>query len=43
MDDPVAGKESVEILKGYEIKTIYPGRGEPFTLKQLKGNIGNIG
>lgn len=41
MDDPVAAKESVEILKRYEIKTIYPGHGEPFTLKQFKENIGN--
>jgi len=41
MDHPAAVKESVEILKRYEIKTIYPGHGEPFTLKQLKENIGN--
>lgn len=36
MDDPVTAKESVERLKGYDIKMIYPGHGEPFTLKQLK-------
>jgi len=41
MDDPVTAKESVEILKSYEIKTIYPGHGEPFTLKQLKEDFGN--
>ncbi len=42
MDDIAAAKESVEILKRYEIKTIYPGHGEPFTLEQLKEQIDNL-
>ena len=41
IDDIAAAKESVEILNRYEIKTIYPGHGEPFTLEQLKEQIEN--
>lgn len=35
MDDTAAAKESVEVLKRHEIKTIYPGHGESFKLEQL--------
>jgi len=36
MDDIDSAKESVEILKAHEIKMIYPGHGNPFTLEQLQ-------
>jgi hydroxyacylglutathione hydrolase len=35
MDDMDAAKASVERLKGLEIKTIYPGHGQPFSKEQL--------
>jgi len=39
MDDMAAAKASVERLKGFEIKTIYPGHGKSFTMEQLLKNI----
>ena len=39
MDDLGAANASVEKLKRYEIKTIYPGHGKPFLMEQfLKAN-----
>jgi glyoxylase-like metal-dependent hydrolase (beta-lactamase superfamily II) len=35
MDDIAAAKASVEKLKRLEIKTVYPGHGKPFLLKQF--------
>jgi glyoxylase-like metal-dependent hydrolase (beta-lactamase superfamily II) len=35
MDDIAAAKASVEKLKRLEIKTVYPGHGRPFLLKQF--------
>jgi glyoxylase-like metal-dependent hydrolase (beta-lactamase superfamily II) len=35
MDDLTAANASVEKLKNFEIKTIYPGHGEPFLMEQF--------
>jgi hydroxyacylglutathione hydrolase len=35
MYDRPAGEASLERLKGYPIKTVYPGHGEPFDWKDL--------
>jgi len=32
MDDPAACQASLEKLQGFEIKTVYPGHGQPFTM-----------
>ena len=32
MDDPVAARASVEKLRQFEIKTVYPGHGRPFPM-----------
>jgi hydroxyacylglutathione hydrolase len=39
MDDIEAARASTELLKGLEIKTIYPGHGKPFSMEQLIENI----
>jgi hydroxyacylglutathione hydrolase len=33
MDDPTAADASVEKLKGYPIRTVYPGHGDPFPME----------
>jgi hydroxyacylglutathione hydrolase len=33
MDDAVAASASVEKLKGYQIRTVYPGHGDPFLME----------
>jgi len=35
MDDPQAAKASVAKLRDFEIETVYPGHGRPFTMAQL--------
>lgn len=35
IDDPVAAKASLEKLKGYAVKTVYPGHGQPFPIEAL--------
>ena len=35
IDDPAAAQASVKKLKGLKIKTVYPGHGRPFTLKEM--------
>jgi len=35
MDDLTAGQASVEKLKRFEIKTLYPGHGRPFSIDQI--------
>lgn len=36
MDDPVAGRASLQKLRGLAIGTVYPGHGQQFTLDQLR-------
>ena len=38
MDDVETANTSVEKLKSYEIKTVYPGHGKPLTLEQFMEN-----
>jgi glyoxylase-like metal-dependent hydrolase (beta-lactamase superfamily II) len=33
VDDPAAARASVERLKGLDVRTVYPGHGEPFALE----------
>jgi glyoxylase-like metal-dependent hydrolase (beta-lactamase superfamily II) len=40
IDDRAAAHASVEKLKGLEIKTVYPGHGEPFPMDLFIKNIG---
>jgi hydroxyacylglutathione hydrolase len=35
MDDPAAAKASLEKLQGLEIRTVYPGHGQPFLMEEL--------
>jgi hydroxyacylglutathione hydrolase len=35
MDDPAAGRASVDRLKGLNVRTVYPGHGEPFSMSQV--------
>ncbi len=35
MDDRAAANASVEKLRGFEIKTVYPGHGKPFPLSEF--------
>ncbi len=35
MDEPAAGKASLEKLRGLEIGTVYPGHGRPFLMADL--------
>lgn len=35
MDDPEAGKASLERLRGLNLHTVYPGHGEPFAMEQF--------
>jgi hydroxyacylglutathione hydrolase len=41
MDDPTVAHKSVEKLKNLEIKTIYPGHGEPFSFDSFIQNYSN--
>ena len=36
MPDPEAGNASVDKLSGYGIRTVYPGRGDPFPMAQFQ-------
>jgi hydroxyacylglutathione hydrolase len=38
MDDRVAAQASVKKLRGLNVRTIYPGHGKPFQMKQLAKN-----
>jgi hydroxyacylglutathione hydrolase len=35
MDDLVAAQNSLKKLRGYDIKTVYPGHGKPFSMEQF--------
>ena len=39
MDDPETAKASVEKLKAYEIKTVYPGHGKSFPMELFLQNL----
>ena len=39
MDDPETAKASVDMLKGYDIKTVYPGHGDFFMMEQFMTTI----
>jgi hydroxyacylglutathione hydrolase len=39
MDDHASAKDSIEKLDGMEIRMVYPGHGQPFTLDMLKHNM----
>ena len=39
MDDRTAAQASVEKLKGFNVRTVYPGHGAPFTMEQLKSSM----
>lgn len=38
MDDPVACQASLEKLRGFEIQTVYPGHGQPFSMKDFQAS-----
>jgi glyoxylase-like metal-dependent hydrolase (beta-lactamase superfamily II) len=35
MDDPAACKASLDKLERFEVRTVYPGHGEPFAMESF--------
>jgi glyoxylase-like metal-dependent hydrolase (beta-lactamase superfamily II) len=40
MDDPAAARASMEKLRGFAIRTVYPGHGRPFPMEQSMQSSG---